>query len=371
MDRRNIEGTKMTEWLVWASEAIEGLDHARSMDELEAWRLHHLSKQGVLAGHFQSLKSLSGEAKKEAGVVLNQCRDRLQDAYQRRREILEEAALAARLAADSVDITLPSRPGLHGTVHPITQAGEEAMAILASLGFVQAEGPNVESLWYNFTALNMPPSHPARQMHDSFYLGDPSDPSVLRTHTSPVQIRAMQAGEPPFAIASMGRTYRSDWDATHTPMFHQIEWLAVDRDLHLGHLQWMLEHFLAEFFEKMSMPIRLRPSFFPFTEPSFEVDVLYRRGPDGSLILGEGGDSWLEILGCGMVHPRVLEAGGVDAKRFRGFAAGMGVERLAMLKYGIGDLRLFFDHDPRFLAAQGFHPWGSVPLGAMQGRSAL
>ena len=264
--------------------------------------------------------------------------------------------MAARLAAERIDVTLPPRERPEGRIHPVSQVTDEIVAIFADMGFAVAEGPDIEDDWHNFEALNIPPEHPARQMHDTFYLEALQDgaPLLLRTHTSPVQIRTMLAGKPPFRIIAPGRTYRRDSDMTHTPMFHQVEGLVIDRETHMGHLKGCLIDFVGAFFERDQVPVRFRPSYFPFTEPSAEMDVGCRRSRD-ELVIGEGSD-WLEILGCGMVHPRVLQAVGLDPDEWQGFAFGMGIDRVAMLKYGIPDLRTFFEADLRWIRHYGFLP---------------
>jgi phenylalanyl-tRNA synthetase alpha chain len=264
--------------------------------------------------------------------------------------------MAARLAAERLDVTLPARERPEGRIHPVSQVTEEITAIFADMGFAVAEGPDVEDDWHNFGALNFPTGHPAREMHDTFFLEAEKDgaPLLLRTHTSPVQIRTMVSGKPPFRIIAPGRTYRRDSDMTHTPMFHQVEGLVIDRAIHMGHLKGCLTDFVRAFFERDAVPVRFRPSFFPFTEPSAEVDIGCRRSKD-ELVIGEGSD-WLEILGCGMVHPNVLAAVGHDPEEWQGFAFGMGIDRVAMLKYGIPDLRTFFEADLRWLRHYGFLP---------------
>jgi len=262
-----------------------------------------------------------------------------------------------RLARERTDVTLPARERPQGRIHPVSQVTEEIVAIFADMGFTVAEGPDVEDDWHNFEALNIPPEHPARQMQDTFYLESrdaQGQPLVLRTHTSPVQIRTMRAGKPPFRIIAPGRVYRRDYDMTHTPMFHQVEGLLIDRRTHMGHLKGCLTDFVRAFFERDDIPVRFRPSYFPFTEPSAEMDIGCRRSKD-ELVVGEGSD-WLEILGCGMVHPKVLEAVGLDPEIWQGFAFGMGIDRVAMLKYGIPDLRTFFEGDLRWLEHYGFLP---------------
>jgi phenylalanyl-tRNA synthetase alpha chain len=269
---------------------------------------------------------------------------------------VDEAALNARLATERIDVSLPPRPEQRGFIHPISQVMDELTAIFGEMGFAVAEGPDIEDDFYNFGALNIPPEHPARQEHDTFYLPDRADGAkmVLRTHTSPVQIRTMQKTTPPIRIIAPGRTYRSDHDATHSPMFHQVEGLVIDEKTHMGHLKGCLIEFCRAFFGVDDLPVRFRPSYFPFTEPSAEVDIgCTRKG--GELTIGAG-DDWLEILGSGMVHPRVLENCGIDSTKYQGFAFGMGIERIAMLKYGIPDLRTFYDSDLRWLKHYGFVP---------------
>jgi phenylalanyl-tRNA synthetase alpha chain len=288
------------------------------------------------------------------------------EAIDRRRVALKEASRDARLAAEAVDVTLPTRPGGVdiGRIHPISQVIDEITAIFADMGFAIAEGPDIETDEYNFTLLNFPPGHPAREMHDTFFL--PADASgerkVLRTHTSPVQVRTMLTQKPPIRVVIPGRTYRNDSDQTHTPMFHQVEGLVIDRESHVGHMKWILEEFCRAFFEVPSVKMRFRPSFFPFTEPSLEVDIqCSRRG--GEIRFGEG-DDWLEILGCGMVHPNVLRNCALDPDIYQGFAWGMGIDRIAMLKYGMPDLRPFFEADVRWLAHYGFRPFDLPSLAA-------
>jgi phenylalanyl-tRNA synthetase alpha chain len=289
-------------------------------------------------------------------VRVNQLKDEVSAALETRRADLAGADLARRLAAERVDLTLPAPPERAGKIHPISQTIDEAIAIFGEMGFTLAEGPDIEDDFHNFTALNFPPGHPAREMHDTFYLPTKPDGSrlLLRTHTSPVQVRTMRRDKPPIRIIAPGRTYRSDSDQTHTPMFHQIEALVIDEATHMGHLRGCISAFVNAYFEQDNVPVRFRPSFFPFTEPSAEVDIgCSRKG--GELKIGAG-DDWLEILGCGMVHPNVLRACGIDPERYQGFAFGMGIERIAMLKYGIPDLRTFFDGDLRWLDHYGFAP---------------
>lgn len=327
-----------------------------SLDALEAVRISALGKKGRITGQMKLLGGLDPESRRDAGQALNTVKDAVAAALEARKADLAQAALAARLEAERVDVSLPIRPQATGRIHPISQTIDEMIAIFADMGFEVAEGPDIEDDFHNFTALNMPPEHPARQMHDTFYLPDADDGTarVLRTHTSPVQVRTMRGQRPPIRVICPGRTYRSDYDMTHTPMFHQIEGLVIDEATHMGHLKGCLVEFCRAYFGIDDLPLRFRPSFFPFTEPSAEVDIgCSRKG--GELKLGNHGD-WLEILGCGMVHPKVLEMCGIDSTRYQGFAFGMGIERPAMLKYGIPDLRTFFDADLRWLKHYGFLP---------------
>lgn len=331
---------------------------------LESARVSILGKKGRLTGLMRELGTLDPEARRERGAALNVLRDEVTAALETRKAELAEAELAAKLEAERLDVTLPVRPETTGRLHPISQTIEEMVAIFADMGFSVAEGPNVEDDFHNFTALNFPPGHPARDMHDTFYLPDADDGKrmLLRTHTSPVQVRAMLGSKPPIRVVAPGRTYRSDYDMTHTPMFHQIEGLVIDEAINMGHLKGCLIEFCRAFFAVDDLPLRFRPSFFPFTEPSAEVDIgCSRKG--GELRLGNFGD-WLEILGCGMVHPNVLTACGLDPTKYQGFAFGMGVERVAMLKYGIPDLRTFFEADLRWLRHYGFAPL-DIPSSAM------
>ena len=325
---------------------------------LEGVRVAALGKKGSVSDLLKTLGAMTPEERKERGPVINGLRDRVQGAIGQRREALAEAALEARLAAERVDVTLPLReaPQTRGRIHPISQVVEEITAIFSDMGFSVAEGPDIETDELNFTALNFPLGHPAREMHDTFFL--PPDRNgqrkVLRTHTSPVQIRTMRAQEPPIRVIIPGRTYRHDSDQTHTPMFHQVEGLVIDRSANFANLKWVLEEFCRTFFEVEGVKMRFRPSFFPFTEPSAEVDIQCSR-KGGEIRFGEG-DDWLEILGCGMVHPNVLRNCGLDPDGVQGFAFGMGIDRIAMLKYGMPDLRPFFDADVRWLDHYGFRP---------------
>jgi len=333
---------------------------ADSLDALEAVRVSALGKKGAITAQMKGLGQLDGDARKEAGQALNRVKDAVQAAIGARQAALDSVALEARLASETVDVTLPVRPRVEGHLHPVSQVTEECIAIFGEMGFAVAEGPDIEDDFHNFTALNIPPEHPARQMHDTFYLNaeDGRPAPVLRTHTSPVQIRTMETSKPPIRIIAPGRTYRSDSDATHTPMFHQIEALVVDENTHMGHLKGCIIDFCRAFFDIPDLPVRFRPSHFPFTEPSMEVDIGCSR-EGGELRIGnfgDGADNWLEIMGSGMVHPKVLEYGGIDPTKYQGFAFGMGIDRIAMLKYGIPDLRTFFDADIRWLQHYGFMP---------------
>jgi phenylalanyl-tRNA synthetase alpha chain len=326
---------------------------------LDAVRVAALGKTGSISQLLKTLGAMSPEERKTRGPEINGLRDRVQSAIAARRDALEIAALDARLASERVDLSLPGPPRRRGSVHPTMQVMDELVAVFAEMGFSVAEGPDIEDDWHNFTALNFPPDHPARDTHDTFFLrpGPDGMAKLLRTHTSPVQVRAMQAGGAPLRIIAPGRVYRKDWDQTHVPVFHQVEGLVVDRGIHMGHLKWTLETFIARFFETDAVTTRFRPHHFPFTEPSAEMDVQYERA-GGEIRIGQG-SSWLEILGCGMVHPKVLRNCGIDPDEFQGFAWGMGVDRLAMLKYGIPDVRDLFAANPRWLAHYGFSPFAA------------
>lgn len=325
---------------------------------LEAVRVAALGKKGSVSELLKGLGAMSPEERKEQGAKINALRDRVSSALDAKKSELKEKAISAKLAADVADVTLPVRPAPAeiGRIHPISQVIDELTAIFADMGFSVADGPDIETDFYNFTALNFPAGHPAREMHDTFFF--PPDANgerkLLRTHTSPVQIRSMQKQKPPIKIIIPGRTYRSDSDQTHTPMFHQVEGLVIDRKSHLGHLKWILAEFCKAFFEVDDVKMRFRPSFFPFTEPSMEVDIQCDRS-GGDIKFGQGND-WLEILGCGMVHPNVLRNCGLDPDEYQGFAWGMGIDRIAMLKYGMPDLRPFFEADVRWLSHYGFRP---------------
>ncbi|WP_347853682.1 phenylalanine--tRNA ligase subunit alpha [Planktomarina sp.] len=323
---------------------------------LEELRVQAVGKKGEISLQMRSLGKMSPEERQAAGPALNALKDEVNSALTARKSSMADAALEERLKSEWLDVTLPGRQRPVGTIHPISQVWEEVTAIFADMGFSVAEGPQIETDWYNFDALNMPGHHPARAEMDTFYThraeGDDRPPHVLRTHTSPVQIRSMEKMGAPMRVICPGRVYRADYDQTHTPMFHQVEGLALDTDTSMANLKWCLEEFVKAFFEVDDVELRFRASHFPFTEPSAEVDIRCSWA-DGQLKVGEG-DDWLEILGSGMVHPKVLAAGGIDASKYQGFAFGMGIDRIAMLKYGIPDLRAFFDSDLRWLRHYGF-----------------
>ncbi len=355
----------MTDTAALQADMLARAAAAADLAALDAVRVTALGKAGSVTALMKTLGGMTPEARLVEGPRLNALRDAVAAAIAERKAALEAAALDARLAAERLDLTLPVAAAPTGTVHPVSQVMDELAEIFADLGFAVADGPEIEDDWHNFTALNIPESHPARAMHDTFYVAQGEAPApaghpaagtvlrhLLRTHTSPVQIRTMLASPPPIRIIAPGRTYRSDSDATHTPMFHQVEGLVIDRGIHLGHLKWTLETFVKAFFEVDDVTLRLRPSYFPFTEPSVEVDVGCSWS-GGTLSIG-GSESWLEILGSGMVHPRVIAACGLDPEEWQGFAFGCGIDRLAMLKYGMTDLRAFFDGDARWLKHYGF-----------------
>ncbi len=325
---------------------------------LEAVRVGALGKRGSISALLATLGKMSPEERKQNGPLINGLKDRITETIAARREVLKSAALERRLNTEAIDVTLPTpEPAADiGRIHPISQVMDELTAIFADMGFAVAEGPDIETDDYNFTKLNFPDGHPAREMHDTFFFNPKPDGSrlLLRTHTSPVQVRTMLAQKPPIRVICPGRTYRCDWDQFHTPNFHQVEGLVIDRGSHLGHLKWILAEFCKAFFEIDRIGMRFRPSFFPFTEPSLEVDIQCRKGKD-DVRFGEG-DDWMEILGCGMVHPNVLRNCGIDPDVYQGFAWGMGIERIATLKYGMPDLRAFFEADVRWLAHYGFRP---------------
>jgi len=336
-------------------EALGRIEAAQDLDALEGLRVEFLGKQGSISALLKTLGGMSPDERQAEGPRIHSLRETVTTALADRKAALEGAALEARLASERLDLTLPAPELPRGSVHPIAQVMDELAEIFADMGFSVATGPEIENDWHNFTALNMPESHPARAMHDTFYFPDRNADGremLLRTHTSPVQIRAMLEQGAPLRIIAPGRVYRSDSDATHTPMFHQVEGLVIDKGIHLGHLKWTLETFLKAFFEREDIVLRLRPSYFPFTEPSVEVDVGYTL-VNGKRVVG-GSDGWMEVLGSGMVNRKVLEAGGLDPDEWQGFAFGTGVDRLAMLKYGMDDLRAFFDGDVRWLSHYGF-----------------
>lgn len=338
------------------TQGLTAIGASASSAALQDVRVAYLGKSGSLAAHayFQTIKDASPEQKKVIGADRTAATSALASALDARKVELEAVELNERLSRESTDVTLPAAPAPRGSIHPITQVTEELIAIFADFGFTVAEGPEIEDDFHNFSALNIPESHPARQMHDTFYLrGDGNAPfPVLRTHTSPVQVRTMVGQKPPIRIIAPGTTYRSDSDMTHTPMFHQIEGLVIEKNIHMGHLKGLLHDALAAFFGLEKLPMRFRASFFPFTEPSAEVDIGCRRGKS-ELVIGEG-DDWLEVAGCGMVHPNVLRNCGLDPEQWQGFAFGCGIERLAMLKYNIPDLRTMFAGDVRWAKHYGF-----------------
>ncbi len=335
-------------------EVVAQVEGAGDEAALEAVRVGVLGKKGTISERMKALGGMGPDERKVAGAALNLLKDKVAYAITARRSLLQEQALDARLSSERIDVTLPVRPEMTGTVHPVSQVWEEVVQIFGDLGFAVAEGPHIEDDFHNFTALNIPPEHPARQEHDTFYFNEKPDGQrmLLRTHTSPVQIRTMLTSKPPIRIIAPGRTYRCDSDMTHTPMFNQIEGLVIDEVTHLGHLKWVLAEFCKSFFEIDDVKMRFRASHFPFTEPSMEVDI--NCSWEGNQVrIGEG-SSWLEILGSGMVHPNVIRAGGLDPDTYQGFAFGMGLDRIAMLKYGIPDLRAFFEADLRWLRHYGF-----------------
>jgi phenylalanyl-tRNA synthetase alpha chain len=341
--------------MIDAQTMLDRIAAADNVNDLEAVRVSALGKAGSITALLKSLGSMDPETRTAEAPKIHALRERVTDAIADRKAALEAADLERKLATEGLDLSLPAPESVSGSVHPVSQVMDELAEIFADLGFAVAEGPEIETQWYNFTALNMPENHPARAMQDTFYLEQregEDEPRVLRTHTSPVQIRAMEAkGAPIYAIAP-GRVYRSDSDATHTPMFHQVEGLVIDRAITLGHLKWTLETFLKAFFERDDVVLRMRPSYFPFTEPSAEVDVGWSI-EKGRRVVG-GQEGWMEVLGSGMVHPRVIANCGLDPDEWQGFAFGCGIDRLAMLKYGMDDLRAFFDGDIRWLKHYGF-----------------
>jgi phenylalanyl-tRNA synthetase alpha chain len=345
----------MTDIAALQSDILAQISGAADEAALEAVRVATLGKKGSVSALLATMGKLSPDERKVQGPLFNGLRDTVTNAIAARKSELADAALDARLAGETLDVTLPARPENSGTVHPISQVLEEVVAIFADLGFGVAEGPDVEFDDYNFTKLNIPPDHPARQMQDTFYVSAQGDGTshVLRTHTSPVQVRTMLNNKPPIRIISPGRTYRVDSDATHSPMFHQVEALVIDEGITLGHLKWTVEEFCKAFFEIDRIELRARPSFFPFTEPSLEWDMRCDRSVPGKISFGTGND-WLELGGSGMVHRKVLENCGIDSSKYQGFAFGFGLDRMAMLKYGMPDIRSFFESDLRWLKHYGF-----------------
>ena len=362
-DQKRTE-TTMKELETLRSQLMSAVEKAGSLDDLEKIRVSALGKKGRITELMKGLGGMDPDSRKQAGQSLNALKAEIADAIEAKKRASADSELEARLARESVDVTLPVRPESEGYIHPISQTIDEVVAILGEMGLGVAEGPDIEDDWHNFTALNIPPDHPARQEHDTFYLpgaGD-DDRLVLRTHTSPVQIRTMMTAEPPIRIIVPGRTYRCDYDATHSPMFHQVEGLVVDETTHMGHLKGCIIDFCRAFFDVDDLPVRFRPSYFPFTEPSAEVDIGCTR-EGGEFRIGHG-DDWLEILGSGMVNAKVLENCNIDSTKYQGFAFGMGIERLAMLKYGIPDLRTFYESDLRWLRHYGF---GALQVPSMVG----
>ncbi len=324
-----------------------------NLDEVNQIKIELFGKNGLISNSFKELGSVQSEDRKKFASDLNFIKDELQEKINSKIQEIEINEINSKLKNEKIDVTLPERDINQGKIHPVSQVIDEISSIFSEIGFSVEEGPDVENQHYNFTALNTPDNHPARDMHDTFYLDDKKE-LLLRTHTSPVQVRTMLKSKPPFKIIAPGRTYRSDSDQTHSPMFHQVEGLHIDKDINMGHLKGCLNYFIKEFFEVDKIQMRFRPSHFPFTEPSAEVDIGYEL-KDGKIVIGEG-DKWLEILGCGMVHPNVLKNVNVNPDKYQGYAFGIGIDRLGMLKYGINDLRAFFDTDYRWLNHFGFDP---------------
>ncbi len=334
-------------------EFLSKLSEKLDISEINQIKSDLFGKSGLISTQFKKIGTIAESERKKFASDLNIIKDELQDLINLKTNELKSAEINKKLKKEKIDITLPGRSFVRGKIHPVSQTIDEISSIFSEIGFSVEEGPDVENEYNNFTALNTPENHPARDMHDTFYL-DEKKQKLLRTHTSPVQIRTMLKDEPPFKIIAPGRTYRSDSDQTHSPMFHQVEGLHIDKNINMGHLKGCLNYFIKEFFEVDKIKMRFRPSHFPFTEPSAEVDIGYMM-KDGKIIIGEG-NQWLEILGCGMVHPNVLKNVKVDPSKFQGYAFGIGIDRLAMLKYGINDLRAFFDCDYRWLNHFGFDP---------------
>lgn len=379
-DALNANGIIMTELTSQKQATLEQIAAANSLDSLEEQRVAALGKKGWVSLALKTLGQMSPEERKNAAPAIQAVRSEVAEALDAKKSALEAEALEAQLASETIDLTLPAPDMPKGSIHPVSQVMDELAEIFADLGFAVATGPEIEDDWHNFTALNMDESHPARAMHDTFYFPDGAPDGgqnggqmLLRTHTSPVQIRSMKKQGAPIRIIAPGRVYRSDSDATHTPMFHQVEGLVVDKGIHLGHLKWTLETFFKAFFEREDIVLRLRPSYFPFTEPSVEVDVGYSNEGDRRVVGGHGDDDghdWMELGGSGMVNARVLKMAGVDPDEYQGFAFGLGIDRIAMLKYGMNDLRAFFDGDPRWLKHYGFSPYDQPTLSAGVGARA-
>ncbi len=324
--------------------ALKKIDTVKTSRQLQDIKVEFLGKSSLINQEMSKLGNVLPNERKELGQKINYVRERIQTAIDEQTQVTQQAELALRFESEKLDLTVPARPRVSGSIHPITQCMEELIQVFAKYGFDIKDGPSIEDDWYNFTALNIDENHPARQMHDTFYLKRADDKTkLLRTHTSPIQVRTMQNEKPPYRFIAPGRTYRSDSDLTHTPMFHQIEGLVIDKNIHMGHLKYVIIDFIRSFFERSDIEVQFRPSFFPFTEPSAEVDIRMNKN-----------DKWLEVLGCGMVHPTVLKNVGIDPEQYQGFAFGLGVERFAMLKYGIRDLRQFFEGDIRWLNHYNF-----------------
>ena len=366
----------MTDLLTLQTDALARIAETADADALEGLRIEYLGKQGSISALMKTLGKMSPEERQEQAPKIQGARSAVTEAIAARKAQFETEALEKKLSSETLDLTLPAPEAPKGSVHPVSQVMDELAEIFADLGFSVATGPEIEDDWHNFTALNMAETHPARAMHDTFYFPDrdaDGNRMLLRTHTSPVQIRSLVEQGAPIRIIAPGRVYRSDSDATHTPMFHQVEGLVIDRDINLGHLKWTLETFLKAFFEREDIVLRLRPSYFPFTEPSVEVDVGWQ-DVNGRKVLGGDGDApghgWMELLGSGMVNRRVIEFAGLDPDEWQGFAWGLGVDRLAMLKYGMDDLRAFFDGDYRWADHYGFSPFDQPTLSAGVGAGA-
>ncbi|PIC02269.1 phenylalanine--tRNA ligase subunit alpha [Caulobacter sp. X] len=344
----------MTDLNTLEADVLAQVAAAGDLQALDAVRVAAVGKTGSISGLLKTLGAMSPEERKTQGAAINALRDKVTEAIAAKKAALEAAELDARLASETLDLSLPAPYRRKGSVHPTMQTMDEIVAVFAEMGFAVAEGPDIEDDFHNFTALNFPEKHPAREMHDTFFFNtkENGERMLLRTHTSPVQVRTMVSQKPPIRIIAPGRTYRVDNDATHTPVFHQVEGLVIDKGIHMGHLKWTLETFLARFFETDAVTTQFRPHHFPFTEPSAEMDVQCDRS-GGEIKIGQG-TSWLEILGCGMVHPNVLRACGIDPDEYQGFAFGMGVDRLGMLKYGMPDLRDMWSSDVRWLSHYGF-----------------